>query len=117
VIEKTQDWEHLVFNYPVVHKIDDTYLMWYTSYTTADKLKVGIGFAASDDGIKWHKHPENPVLRPNPEREWESNYVSSGSVIRQEDGSLRLWYFSRKAPPFHNLYYAIGTATWAGPRE
>src|SRR5690606_7036096 len=117
VLRKTQEWEHLVFNYPVVHKIDDTYLMWYISYSTPDKLKVSIGFAASDDGIKWHKHPENPVFRPDPEREWESHYVSSGSVIQQPDGSFRLYYFSRKSPPFHNLYYAIGTATWAGPQE
>jgi sucrose-6-phosphate hydrolase SacC (GH32 family) len=117
VIQQTQAWEHLVFNYPVVHKIDDTYVMWYISYLTADKLKVAIGFAASDDGIHWHKHPDNPVLRPNEDRDWESHYVSSGSVLKMDDGSFRIWYFSRKAPPFKNLYYAVGTAKWAGPGE
>ena len=115
VLEKTQDWEHLVFNYPVVHKVDDGYLMWYTSYSTEDKYKVSIGFAVSEDGITWHKHPNNPVLRPNEANEWESHYVSSGSVLRTSDDKFRLWYFSRKAPPFKNLYYAIGTASWDGP--
>lgn len=117
VLEKSQEWEHFVFNYPVVHKIDDVYLMWYTSYSTEDRDKVAIGFAASEDGIHWHKHPDNPVLRPCEDNEWESNYVSSGSVVRLPDGSFRIWYSARKAPPFMNLYYAFGSATWGGPGE
>ncbi|MEX2167912.1 MAG: hypothetical protein WD851_01255 [Pirellulales bacterium] len=116
VIEETQDWEHFVFNYPTVTKIGDVYLMWYVSYATEDKLTTAIGFAVSEDGLTWHKHPQNPVLRPDPSREWESHYVSCGSTIRMPDGSFRMWYFARKEPPFLNLYYALGTATWAGPK-
>src|SRR4029077_2144230 len=70
------------------------------------------GFAASTDGLRWHKHPQNPVLRPDPVRPWESNYVGSGCVMRLGDGSFRYWYASRKAPPFVNLYFAINTARW-----
>lgn len=116
VFSETQDWERLVSNYPAVSKVGDIYLMWYTSYETEDKLKVAIGFAVSEDGIQWHKHPHNPVLQPDPHRPWESNYVSSGSTIRMPDGSFRMWYFARKQPPFLNLYYALGTAKWAGPQ-
>jgi hypothetical protein len=36
-------------------------------------------------------------------------------VIRNEDGSFRIWYASRKKPPFVNKYFAINTATWSGP--
>jgi hypothetical protein len=89
--------------------------MWYTSYATQDRLTTAIGFAASEDGIKWHKHPQNPVFKPNPARAWESNYVSTGTIMRLDDGSFRLWYFARKKPPFRNLYEAFGTATWNGP--
>lgn len=116
VMEETQDWENFVFNYPVVTKIGDVYLMWYISYATDDKLTTAIGFAASEDGIEWHKHPDNPVLSPDPSRPWESNYVSSGSTIQMPDGSFRMWYFARKKPPFLNLYYALGTAKWEGPK-
>lgn len=112
----SQEWEAEVLVYPTVLKIDDAYLMWYGSYFSAVRRETtAIGFAASLDGLNWHKHPQNPVLRPDPQRPWESNYVGSGCVTRLADGGFRYWYASRKAPPFLNLYFAINTASWAGP--
>lgn len=117
VLQVTQEWEHYLQIYPTVTKIDDVYLMWYASYLHEDRETTAIGFAASLDGVTWHKHPQNPVLRPDPERPWESHYVSSQSVIRMSDGSFRMWYASRKSPPFTNLYFALNTASWAGPPD
>ena len=112
----SQEWEGEVLIYPTVLKIDDVYLMWYGSYDHAVRRETtAIGFAASLDGQHWYKHPSNPVLRPDPQRPWESNYVGSGCVLRLPDGSFRYWYASRKEPPFLNLYFAINTARWAGP--
>ena len=62
--------------------------------------------------MKWYKSSHNPVLRPDPDRAWESQYVTSQSVIRYDDGSFRMWYASRKNPPFVNKYFAICTAVW-----
>ncbi len=115
VLTVSQPWEHDLQIYPCVLHIDGIYLMWYSSYLAKDHLQTAIGFAASLDGITWYKHPQNPILRPMPERDWESHYVSSHSVMRLDDGRFRIWYSSRKAPPFHNLYYAINTALWNGP--
>lgn len=117
-VQLSQPWEGEVVLYPAVVKSGDVYLMWYGSYDNAiHRETTAIGFAASVDGVNWHKHPQNPVLRPDMGREWESNYVGSGSVVRLADGSFRYWYASRKAPPFNNLYFAINTARWAGPAE
>ena len=116
-LEVTQDWEIDLVIYPSVVKIEDVYLMWYTSYAHKDHKTTAIGFAASVDGIHWHKHPQNPVMKSDPQRPWESHYNSSGSVIRMPDGGFRMWYFARKAPPFLNLYYSICTARWDGPAE
>ncbi len=115
VLKLTQDWEHFLQIYPTVTKIGKVYLMWYASYLHADKETTAIGFAVSLDGVKWYKHPQNPVLRPDPNHPWESHYVSSQSVIRLPDGSFRMWYASRKKPPFKNLYFALNTASWSGP--
>jgi hypothetical protein len=115
VLEITQDWEHYLQIYPSVMWIDGVYLMWYASYLDDKRQTTAIGFAASLDGVTWHKHPQNPVLRPDPARAWESHYVSSHSVIRLPDGSYRIWYASRTAPPFTNLYFALNTARWTGP--
>jgi predicted GH43/DUF377 family glycosyl hydrolase len=116
VLVLSQSWEAEVFVYPTVLKIDGAYLMWYGSYDNAIRRETtAIGFAASSDGKRWHKHPKNPVFRPDQNRPWESNYVGSGSVLRLPDGSFRYYYASRKAPPFNNLYFAINTARWDGP--
>lgn len=117
VLEVAQDWEKFVVVYPSVIKVDGVYLMWYTSYANEDRKTTAIGFAASQDGVHWHKHPQNPVMKSDPERPWESHYNSSGSVIRMPDGSFRMWYFARKKPPFLNLYYSICTARWDGPEK
>ena len=110
-----QSWESKRLFYATVLKIDEVYLMWYGSYWSAHQSKTAIGFAVSLDGLEWHKTPHNPVLRPDPSRFWESHYTTNQSVIRNRDGSFRIWYASRKNPPFVNKYFAIGTATWAAP--
>ena len=115
-LQLSQEWEAEVLVYPTVLKHRDLYLMWYGSYDEAIRRETtAIGFAVSRDGRLWTKSPHNPVLRPDPKRAWESNYVGSGSVLRLPDESFRYWYASRKAPPFRNLYFAINTARWEGP--
>ena len=112
----SQDWEAEVLTYPTVLQVEGVYLMWYGSYDRAIRRETtAIGFAASIDGKRWYKLPQNPVLRPDSKRPWESNYVGSGSVLRLADGSFRYWYASRKEPPFRHLYFAINTARWPGP--
>ncbi len=113
-----QTWERQRLFYPVVLKAGGVYQMWYGSYWSARRNTTALGFAVSLDGLKWRKHPQNPVLRPDPSRPWESNYVTSESVLRLADGSYRMWYASRKKPPFVNKYFAINTAVWkAGGTE
>lgn len=107
-----QDWERTRLFYPTVLKIDGVYMMWYGSYWKQRGSTTATGFAVSLNGLKWYKHPGNPVLRPDPDREWESHYVTSQSVMRLKDGLFRIWYASRKKPPFVNKYYAINTAVW-----
>ncbi len=112
-----QQWEKGNLFYPTVLKIGGAYLMWYGSYWTARSDTTALGFAVSLDGMKWYKYVGNPVFRPDPNRPWESHYVTSQSILRRADGSLRMWYASRKAPPFVNKYFAINTARWANPPE
>ena len=61
------------------------------------------------DGLHRHKSPANPVLRPDPQRAWESHYVTSQSVMRIGKGRFRIWYASRRKPPFRNKYFALNT--------
>jgi predicted GH43/DUF377 family glycosyl hydrolase len=111
-----QTWERERLFYPAVMICDGVYVMWYGSYWSAARNKTALGFAASEDGLRWHKSPYNPVLRPDERRPWESHYATSQSLMHLADGTWRIWYASRKAPPFVNKYFAINTASWSGPR-
>ena len=115
VVVIDQEWERDRLFYPTVLKSDGVYLMWYGAYWKDRTHTTAIGCAASEDGIVWHKLPQNPVLRPDPARNWESHYTTSQSVMHLEDGTWRIWYATRKEPPHVNKYFAIGTASWPGP--
>ena len=114
VLSVDQDWEHRRLFYPTVVKIDGLYAMWYGSYSHSEgeQMRTAIGFAVSEDGHSWTKSPRNPVFGPAPSHRWESHYTTSQSVLRLPDGSWRIWYASRPAPPFIHKYFAIGTARW-----
>jgi hypothetical protein len=112
-----QAWEERRLFYPYVAKSGDEYWMWYGAYWKERSNTTAIGFASSNDGITWSKHPMNPVIRPNPARPWESHYTTSQTVMKLPDGRWRAWYATRKAPPFENKYFAVGTAIWNGPRH
>ena len=64
------------------------FLMWYSGY---DGARWRIGLASSDDGVRWAKHPGNPVLEPGPPGSWDGASVAYSSVVVQ-DGGYRMWY-------------------------
>ena len=115
VLVLDQAWERQRLFYPTVLKVDERYWMWYGSYSqhNGEEMRTALGCAYSDDGLHWRKDPANPVFGPDPTRPWESHYTTSQSVLRLQDGSLRIWYASRPAPPFEHKYFAVGTARWA----
>jgi predicted GH43/DUF377 family glycosyl hydrolase len=118
VLKVDQAWELDRLFYPTVRKVDGLLVMWYGSYWKGQgSQKTALGFAVSRDGRQWTKSPHNPMLQPDPDRPWESHYVTSQSVLQLEDGSWRIWYASRTKPPFVHKYFAIGTAKWAGPKR
>jgi len=114
-----QEWERQRLFYPTVLKVDGQYVMWYGSYShsVGQEMRTALGCALSEDGRHWRKNPHNPVFGPEPLHEWESHYTTSQSVLRLPDGSWRIWYASRPAPPFDHKYFAIGTARWMGPED
>ncbi|MFH1740169.1 MAG: acetylxylan esterase [bacterium] len=115
VLVVDQEWERDRLFYPTVVKKDGLYLMWYGAYWTHGPNMTAIGFAVSEDGLIWYKHPDNPVFRPDPSHPWESHYTTSQSVMCLEDGTWRMWYATRDTPPHIHKYFAIGTAFWTGP--
>ena len=121
VLAIDQPWERQRLFYPFVMRVAGGWVMWYGSYhAKRHEPFTSLGMAVSDNGIEWRKSDVNPVFGPPSDptgREWESNYTTSQTVLPCADGSLRIWYASRPAPPFTHKYFAIGTARWADPPE
>ena len=83
-----------------VMKKDDKYLMWYLGYPCyLDEGLLGrmrcIGYAESDDGVNWTKHPD-PVLVPT--EEWEMPEIYP---VWEDDVYYEVWYGGVQEPSVH----------------
>jgi predicted GH43/DUF377 family glycosyl hydrolase len=80
-----QGWEKVAVMCP--HVIYDTkaklYRMWYSGGEQHEPN--AIGYATSEDGLKWTKHENNPIFRPDPSNDWEKERVTACQVVRQGD--------------------------------
>ncbi|NQT63569.1 MAG: T9SS type A sorting domain-containing protein [Candidatus Marinimicrobia bacterium] len=66
-----------------VLKDDSGYKMWYTGLGGDGVHRIGL--ATSEDGISWSKYPDNPIIVPGGQGTWNSAYVSSPNVVKQDD--------------------------------
>ena len=111
VLTLGQEWETGRLFYPYVAKTGGSFVMWYGAYrSNRTTLETALGMAVSDDGVFWQKSEKNPVFEPDKTRDWETHFTTSESVLQLPDGTWRMWYATRPAPPFVHKYYAIGTA-------
>lgn len=84
---KETKWEKET-NRPTVLKKDGTYYMWYTGQAND---RSWIGFATSDDGVKWKRMSDKPVL--SSEQAWEKGAAMCPHVLWDESqGVFRMWY-------------------------
>lgn len=84
VLRPTLPWEKGSVMCPSVI-IDDSglYHMWYSGGERYEP--DAIGYATSPDGRTWERVRDEPVLRPEPGSEWESDRVAGAHVFRHGD--------------------------------
>jgi predicted GH43/DUF377 family glycosyl hydrolase len=91
VLSADQPWEKVAVMCP--HVIYDDrgklYRMWYSGGEQGEPN--AIGYATSEDGLKWAKHDKNPVFKPDPKNAWEKDRVTACQVIPQNDGFLMFY--------------------------
>ncbi len=81
----------------------DGYKMYYSGF---DKSLWGIGLATSPDGIKFTKHPANPLLRTGT-CAWDEKEVLFSSTLK-EGKTYKMWFGMREGAP--NGFYRLGYA-------
>jgi predicted GH43/DUF377 family glycosyl hydrolase len=79
------------------------YHMFYTGADAASRNKIG--YAYSEDGIKWTKHDKNPILEAGPSY-WDYQSVAAPTVIYR-DSIFHMWYSGWSAGQAVNVGYAI----------
>lgn len=90
--ETEKGWENAI-NRPYVLHWKGKYHMWYTGQLLAKEGKgmSHLFYAVSDDGIRFQRVMDTPVL--SPEAPWEKNSVMNPSVLwDEEEGLLKMWY-------------------------
>ena len=86
-------------------KDEDGYLMFYIGYR--DIHTACICAARSKDGItNWVRVPQNPILLATPDS-WDEDSCYKPTVVRDEDGTYRLWYNGRAGEKEY-IGYAYG---------
>ncbi|MFA5094088.1 MAG: LamG-like jellyroll fold domain-containing protein, partial [Candidatus Omnitrophota bacterium] len=106
--------------WPTVIKDGSLYKMWYTGYGTGVSSSTAlnnsyyrIGYAISYDGIHWATM-NGPLTggcvidRSNSGSWFDSNYAQTPCVIKEEDGSYKMWYSG-----YYGSNRRIGLATGA----
>jgi predicted GH43/DUF377 family glycosyl hydrolase len=91
VLSPEKPWEKVAVMCPHVlyDKEGKLYRMWYSGGEQGEHN--AIGYATSPDGMKWTKHKDNPVFRPDPKNAWEKDRVTGCQVIRQ--GGWHLMFY------------------------
>ncbi|MBI3600074.1 MAG: hypothetical protein HY097_05470 [Nitrospinae bacterium] len=99
-VSSKEFWDNFGVAYPFVMKEGAVYNMWYTG---SNGKRMAIGYATSDDGIKWVKHP-SVVLQPESREAWDG-YGASYPFVVKEGEIYKMWYAG-----FDGEIHAIGYA-------
>ena len=101
VMEPEGGWEktNLMCPHVIWDEEMQKFRMWYSAggFWEPDQ----IGYAQSDDGIHWERHPDNPIFRPHPGHFWEREIVSACQVLPM-DGWYYMFYIG-----FEDMYLSL----------
>ena len=91
VLSPEQPWEKVAVMCPDVlyDEGQKLYRMWYSGGEQYEPN--AIGHATSKDGLRWTRHRDNPVFRPQPANPWEKDRVTACQVIRHKGWFLMLY--------------------------
>jgi hypothetical protein len=91
VLTADEPWEKVAVMCP--HVIWDEeqglFRMWYSGGEQYEP--DAIGYATSEEGLRWSKHKDNPVFAADPQNAWERHKVTACQVIR--DGNWHVMFY------------------------
>ena len=89
VLVPEADFEKESVMNPFVMVDGGRFRMWYAAGETYEPNVIG--YAESDDGVRWTKYPGNPVFACNPEKEYEQERIGAVDILKEDDGYLMFY--------------------------
>jgi predicted GH43/DUF377 family glycosyl hydrolase len=87
VLDAGGGWERSNVMCPHVLYENGVFRMWYSG---GEKYEPdAVGYAESDDGIHWRRHPDNPVIRPVDK--WESSRTTAACIVPRKHDYLAFY--------------------------
>ncbi len=105
VLQPDVPWEKNALMCPHViwDDANQRYQMWYSGGEQYEP--DAIGYASSEDGVNWDKHPDNPIFKADKNSQWEYEKVTACQVVKHGE-----WYYMFYIG-FHDVHWAqIGVA-------
>ena len=83
VLSSEKPWEKECVMCPHVLWDEEAKLfkMWYSAGERGEPN--AIGYATSPDGLQWTRRADNPIFRPDPNKDWEKHKVTACQVIKR----------------------------------
>jgi predicted GH43/DUF377 family glycosyl hydrolase len=91
VLSPEKPWEKVAVMCP--HVLWDAqaglFRLWYSGGEQNEPN--AIGYATSPNGLRWTKHPDNPIFTPDPTLDWEKHKVTACQVERRGDSYVMFY--------------------------
>ena len=82
-------WDRAIRERGYILREGDTYHMWYTGYSGDRSDVEHLGYATSGDGLKWTRHPDNPIF--------DDFWVEDIQVVKHDD----IYYMFAEGYPYY----------------
>lgn len=104
-------WEQYCIEAPALCKHNDKLFMFYAG--AYNNCPQQIGCAISEDGIKWDRIFEEPLLPNGKPGEWNSSESGHPFLFTDEDGEMYL-FFQGNNDNGHSWYLSMLKVQWSG---
>ena len=90
ILKPELDWEKKCIEASAVVKHDDKLFMFYAGAYNNQPQQIGC--AVSDDGVKWRRLSDQPLLPNGRDGEWNSSESGHPGIFTDDDGSMYLFF-------------------------
>ena len=88
-------WDSMTCHNPTIHKVGDTYVLFYMGTSDGTVYTKRIGMATSDSLYGPWKRSDKPIIEPDPNPDaWNSICTTNPAFVQHPNGELWLYYKS-----------------------